>query len=106
MSGKLYVGNLSYRASEEELQELFQQAGGVESIKIVTDIASGRSRGFGFVEMSSREEAQNAIKMFNGYRLKDREIIVSEARPPRSGSGGGGGRESGGYRGSRRGRSY
>lgn len=97
MSNKLYVGNLSYQASDQDLQELFKQAGGVESVKIVIDAYSGRSRGFGFVEMSSNEEAQNAIKMFNGYRLKDREIVVSEARPQRS-SGGRGGREGGGYR--------
>lgn len=109
MSNKLYVGNLSYQASDQDLQELFKQAGGVESVKIVIDAYSGRSRGFGFVEMSSNEEAQNAIKMFNGHRLKDREIVVSEARPQRSsggsgGSGGRGGRESTGYR--KRGRGY
>lgn len=86
MSSKLYIGNLSFRTSEEELKALFQQAGTVESVRIITDQFSGRSRGFGFVEMSTKEEAAKAIEMFNGHLLKDRNLIVSEAREKRSGS--------------------
>lgn len=83
MSSKLYVGNLSYQATEEDLRALFQQAGTVESVKIIVDQYSGRSRGFGFVEMSSREEGVKAIEMFNGHSLKDRSLVVNEARPQR-----------------------
>lgn len=96
VSNKLYVGNLSYQANEEDLTELFQRAGTVASVKIITDIYSGQSRGFGFVEMSSDEEARNAIGMLNGYRLKGKEIVVNEARPQQSRGGGGGGRGGGG----------
>ena len=85
MTNKLYVGNLSYQVSEKDLEELFSKAGTVESVKIITDTYSGQSRGFGFVEMSSNEEAKEAINKFNGYSLKDREIVVSEARPKREG---------------------
>ncbi len=100
MATKLYVGNLPFKAREEELQSLFQQAGTVESVNIIRDKISGQSRGFGFVEMSSSEDAQKAIEMFNGHSMENREIIVNEARPqaprpPRSGGGGAGGR--GGY---------
>lgn len=98
MSTKLYVGNLSYNASEDDLKELFGQAGEVVSVKIITDKFSGQARGFGFVEMSSNEDAQKAISMFNGQAYKDRELKVSEARPqaeggrgPRRGGFGGGG---------------
>lgn len=83
MASKLYIGNLSFRTSEEELKALFQQAGTVELVRIITDQLSGRSRGFGFVEMSTKEEAAKAIEMFNGYLLKDRNLIVSEAREKR-----------------------
>lgn len=83
MASKLYIGNLSFRTSEEELKALFQQAGTVESVRIITDQLSGRSRGFGFVEMSTKEEATKAVEMFNGYLLKDRNLIVSEAREKR-----------------------
>lgn len=95
MTSKLYVGNLSYETTEKDLEELFAKySGSVESVKIITDMQSGRSRGFGFVEMSSNEDAQKAISELNGYRLHEREIIVNEARPkesrPRGGGGGGG----------------
>lgn len=97
MAKKLYVGGLSYDTAENSLKELFSQAGTVESATIITDKMSGRSKGFGFVEMSSDEEAQKAIEMFNGKKLDGRSIMVNEARPqesrPRSGGfGGGGGR--------------
>ncbi len=81
MNLKLYVGNLPFGASEEDLKKLFSEAGAVQSVKIVTDSYSGRSRGFGFVEMTSQEEAQKAISLVNGKTLMDRTLIVSEARP-------------------------
>lgn len=81
MAKKLYVGSLPYETTEDELKELFVQAGTVESANIITDKFSGRSRGFGFVEMSSDEEAQKAIKMLNGHQIGERTIVVNEARP-------------------------
>ena len=102
MAKKLYVGGLSYNTTKETLQEVFSQAGTVESATIITDKISGRSKGFGFVEMASDPEAQKAIELFNGKDLDGRNVTVNEARPqePRSSSGGGfrGGR-SGGSRG-------
>ena len=83
MTKKLYIGNLSYTVREEELRELFEQAGKVESIKIITDSFSGRSKGFAFVEMMEDEEAQKAKEMFHGYTFKERKLVVDEARPPR-----------------------
>jgi RNA recognition motif-containing protein len=108
MGTKLFVGNLSYEASEKDLTELFTQAGTVESVKIVTDKYSGQPRGFGFVEMSTSGEAQNAISTLNGTSVKDRNITVTEAKPRterdtrdsrgggrgHGGGGGGGGRKS------------
>lgn len=93
MNTKLFVGNLSYQASEQDLTELFSQAGTVESVKIITDTYTGQPKGFGFVEMSTTEETKNAISMLNGATFKDRNITVSEARPrtERKGGGGGGG---------------
>jgi cold-inducible RNA-binding protein len=81
MAKKLYVGGLSYDTTEDALKELFSQAGTVESATIITDRMSNRSKGFGFVEMSSDEEAQKAIKIFNGKELDGRNIVVNEARP-------------------------
>ena len=98
MDTKLYVGNLSYSATEQELQELFGQAGTVVSATIIKDRETKRSKGFGFVEMSSQAEAENAIKMFNGYSLGNRELTVNIARPREERSSGGGGGY-GGYRG-------
>lgn len=98
MSIKLYVGNLSYETTELELKDLFSPHGAVESVKIITDRYSGLSKGFGFVEMSSREEAEQAIQELNGTTVRNRTIIVNEARPqvPRGGGRrpmrGGGGR--------------
>lgn len=86
MAKKLYVGGLSYDTSEGSLRELFSQAGAVESATIIMDKMTGRSKGFGFVEMSSDGEAQKAIEMFNGKEFEGRTITVNEARPmePRS----------------------
>jgi RNA recognition motif-containing protein len=89
MGYKLYVGNLPYRVTEDQLQTLFAKAGKVESVKIVMDAASGRSRGFGFVEMTTSEESEKAIEMFNKYSLENREIVVSRAKPRSSGMGSG-----------------
>jgi RNA recognition motif-containing protein len=83
MTKKLYIGNISYNASEEELKSLFEQAGEIESVKIIKDKYSGRSRGFGFVEMIQQESAEKAKEMFNGYSLKERKLIVNDARPQR-----------------------
>lgn len=92
MSTKLYVGNLSFNTSNEDLQELFGQSGTVESVTVVEDRETGRSRGFGFVEMSSKEEGEAAIQSLNGKEIDGRALNVNEARPreDRGGSGGGG----------------
>jgi len=81
MNSKLYVGNLPYGVSEEDLKKLFSEAGEVQSVKIVIDQYSGRPRGFGFVEMTSKAEAEKAISLLNGKILTDRTLIVNEARP-------------------------
>jgi RNA recognition motif-containing protein len=80
-SKKLFVGNLSFTADDSQLKGLFEQAGTVESAVVITDKYSGRSKGFGFVEMSTLEEAQKAIDTLNGYELDGRKLNVSEARP-------------------------
>jgi RNA recognition motif-containing protein len=80
-SVKLYVGNLSFKASEQELTELFSQAGAVTSATIITDKNSGRSKGFAFVEMSSEEDANKAKEMFNSFSYLERPLIVSDAKP-------------------------
>ena len=96
---KLYVGNLSFNTSNYDLEELFGQVGTVESANVVEDRETGRSRGFGFVEMSSKEEGENAIEQFNGKEVDGRELKVNEAKPreDRGGSRGGGGGGRGGY---------
>ena len=94
MGRRLYVGNLPYTTGEAELQELFSKAGTVESVRVMRDAATGRARGFAFVEMSTDEEAQKAIQDFNDYQLGGRGLTVNEARPKPEYSGGGFG---GGY---------
>ena len=99
MGRKLYVGNLPYQVGEAELQELFSQAGSVESVRVMRDMATGRARGFAFVEMATDEEAEKAANQFNQYSLGGRPLTVNEARPKPAGGGGfggGGGRGFGG----------
>lgn len=98
MPKKLYVGNLAYSVTNEDLKDLFSQAGTVESVAVITDKFSGQSKGFGFVEMADAKEAANAIQSFDGSDLKGRNIKVNEAKP-RESSGGGGNRDRGGNRG-------
>jgi RNA recognition motif-containing protein len=98
MSTKLYVGNLAFQTTSEELQDLFAQAGTVESASVVEDRMTGRSRGFAFVEMATKEEAAAAIDQFNGKEVGGRALKVNEAKP-RENRGGGGGRGFGGNRG-------
>jgi cold-inducible RNA-binding protein len=92
MSMKLYVGNLAYQTSSDDLQQLFAKAGTVETASVVEDRETGRSRGFGFVEMSSKEEGEAAIQQFNGQDLGGRALNVNEAKPRENRSGGGGNR--------------
>lgn len=100
MSTKLYVGNLSYDTNETQIRELFAQAGEVTSVALITDRETGRMKGFGFIEMNTKEQAQAAIQRFNGYLLDSRALTVNEARPREERSGGGYG---GGYSSDRRG---
>ena len=103
MSMKLYVGNLAFQTTSEDLQQLFAQAGTVESASVIEDRETGRSRGFGFIEMSSKEEGQKAIQQFNGHEVGGRALNVNEAKPredrggSRGGFGGGNGGGRGGY---------
>jgi cold-inducible RNA-binding protein len=99
MGRKLFVGNLPYETGEAELQELFGRAGNVESVKVMRDMATGRARGFAFVEMATDEEAETAIRDLNNYQLGGRGLSVNEARPKPAGGGGygGGGGGRGGY---------
>lgn len=108
MAKKLYVGGLSYGTTDESLKAYFSQAGAVDTATIVIDRASGRSRGFGFVEMSNDDEAAKAMEMFNGKEFEGRTIVVTEARPladrpPRTGGFNRGGAGRGGFGGGNRG---
>ena len=96
MTTKLYVGNLPYDATEDELRTLFTQAGDVQTVTLPTDRDTGRPRGFGFVEMASEEMARKAITMLNGRTLRDRELKVNESQPRENRPGGGGGYSGGG----------
>ena len=98
MASKLYVGGLAYSTTSEGLREFFAQSGNVLSATVITDRLSGQSRGFGFVEMGTQEDAQNAISQLNGRELDGRRITVEISNPqaPRTGGGGGGGRPGGG----------
>ena len=89
MARKLYVGNLPYSVGEQDLQELFASAGAVESVNVMRDMATGRARGFAFVEMASEEDAQRAIETLNNHNFGGRNLTVNEARP-KTNSGGGG----------------
>ena len=98
MGKKLYVGNLPFQTTEGELEQLFGEMGAVDSVRIITDRETGRNRGFGFIEMSSDEDADKAIEKFNQYELEGRALTVNEARPREDRGGGGGGGGGGGYR--------
>jgi RNA recognition motif-containing protein len=98
MSTKLYVGNLSFETSSNDLETLFAKAGTVQSVSLIEDRETGRSRGFGFVEMQTKEEGDAAIAQFNGTELAGRTLKVNEAKPRENRNGGGGG---GGFGGSR-----
>ena len=106
MPSKLYVGNLAYAVTNDDLQQLFSQVGQVQSVAIIPDKFSGQSKGFGFVEMASADDAAKAIQQFNETELKGRNIKVNEAKPRESsfGGGGGGNRGGGGGGGGNRGR--
>lgn len=101
MPKKIYVGNLSFQMTESDLNDLFSEFGAVESSQIITDRSTGRSKGFGFVQMADDEAADKAIERLNGKEVKGRALTVNEARPREEkdsrGGGGGGGRRSGGY---------
>jgi len=99
MSSKIYVGGLPYATTDAQLQDLFSTHGTVESARVITDKFTGRSRGFGFVEMASNEEAQKAIQALNGTDLDGRNLTVNEARPQEKRSGGGFGDRGGERRG-------
>ena len=103
MTKKLYVGNMSYDTTQEQIRELFSQAGEVTEVSLITDRETGRPKGFGFVEMATEEGSQEAIKRFNGYMLGNRNLTVNEARPREERSGGGGGYGGGGRRDNRSG---
>lgn len=99
MSTKLYVGGLPYSVTEQQLSELFAQQGAVSSAKVITDKFTGQSRGFGFVEMSTGEEAKKAISALNGTQMDGRSLTVNEAKPQEKRTGGGGFGGGGGARG-------
>jgi RNA recognition motif-containing protein len=93
---KLYVGNLPYNTTEDDLRNLFSQYGGVDSVAVITDRETGRSKGFGFVEFGNDAEARTAIQALSGQEYGGRALTVNEARPKTAGGGGGGGGRSGG----------
>jgi RNA recognition motif-containing protein len=103
MGKKLYVGNLPYSVTEEQLRELFSQAGEIADCAVITDRYTGQSKGFAFVEMATDEAASDAISRFDGYTFDTRQIVVNEARPREDRPGGGGGRGGGGGGGGGRG---
>ena len=101
MGRKLYVGNLAYSVSDSDLEQLFAAHGVVQSAQVIMDRDAGRSKGFGFVEMGSDQEAQAAIAALNGKEMDGRNLTVNEARPREDRGGGGGGGGGGGYKGGR-----
>lgn len=96
MGRRLYVGNLPYKVTDEDLSALFSRAGAVDSVRVMRDQATGRARGFAFVEMASDDDAQKAIDQFHQYQMDGRALVVNEARPKPAGEGFGGGRGFGG----------
>jgi cold-inducible RNA-binding protein len=99
MGRRLYVGNLPYSATEDQLTDLFSRAGQVDNVRVMRDMATGRARGFAFVEMASDDDAQKAVSQLNDYQMDGRPLVVNEARPkPEGGYGGGGGNRGGGGR--------
>jgi len=102
MGRRLYVGNLPYKCTDQELTDLFSRAGAVDSVRVMRDQATGRARGFAFVEMASDEDAQKAISELHQYQFDGRALVVNEARPKPVGGGDFGGRGGGGYGGGRR----
>jgi cold-inducible RNA-binding protein len=88
MGRRLYVGNLPYKTTDDDLRELFSRAGGVDNVQVMRDTVTGRARGFGFVEMVSDDDAQKAIAEFNQFALEGRALVVNEARPKTPGGGG------------------
>ena len=99
MGSRLYVGNLPYSATEDQLTELFGRVGKVDNVRVMRDMATGRARGFAFVEMASDEDAQKAISQFHAHQMDGRALVVNEARPKPEGGFGGGGNSRGGGRG-------
>ena len=99
MNRKLYVGNIAYETTESDLEQLFSQSGTVESVRVMRDMATGRARGFAFVEMATDEEAQKAASELNQFQMGGRALTVNEARPKPEGGFGGGGGGFGGNRG-------
>ncbi len=103
MGCRLYVGNLPYKATDDELRELFSQAGAVANVQVMRDATTGRARGFGFVEMATDDGAQKAVEQFHQYQMQGRALVVNEAKPKGAGGGfGGGGGYGGGGGGGRR----
>lgn len=96
MGNRLYVGNLPYQTTDQDLQDLFGKAGAVQAVQVMRDPATGRARGFAFVEMATDEAAQKAIAELNEHQLEGRALVVNEARPKAQGGGRGGGRSGGG----------
>lgn len=101
MGRRLYVGNLPYKTTDEDLQALFGQAGAVESVRVMRDLTSGRARGFAFVQMASDADAQKAVEQFHEYQLDGRALVVNEARPKPAVGGGRGDFAGGGFGGPR-----
>ena len=97
MGSRLYVGNLPYSTTEDQLTELFSRAGKVDNVRVMRDMATGRARGFAFVEMGSDDDAQKAISELHEHQLEGRALVVNEARPKPEGGFGGGGRGRGGF---------
>ena len=96
MGRRLYVGNLPYSATEDQLTDLFSRAGQVDNVRVMRDMATGRARGFAFVEMASEDDAQRAVSELNEYQMDGRPLVVNEARPKPEGGYGGGGNRGGG----------